>query len=257
MLVVNDDGIFAPGLRAAIRAVQGLGRVTAVAPATQKSGVGRSISLLSPVSIAEVKIEGVKAYAVDGTPVDAVLVGIYGVLKRKPELIVSGINLGENMSCEATTSGTVGAAMEGASQGVASIAVSLHSESRFNEVQPEVKMNHCMEVLRRCAEYVLERGLPEGVDVLNINVPEEHGRGVRVTRLARRMYTTQLRERRDPRGRRYFWIDGEPVRDAEPGTDVHAVRVERCISISPLSLDLTSHAGVESLRELARILEKS
>jgi len=254
--VVNDDGIFSPGLRAAVRAVKGLGRVTAVAPATQKSGVGRSISLLTPVSIAELEIEGVKAYAVDGTPVDAVLVGIYGVLKRKPEIIVSGINLGENLSCEATTSGTVGAAMEGASQGVASIAVSLHSESRFNEVQPEVELEHCAEVLRRCAEYVLDRGLPEGVDVLNINVPEEPVRGARITRLARRMYTTRLQERRDPRGRRYFWIDGEPVRDAEPGTDVHAVRVERCISISPLSLDLTFHPGIEQLDDLTRALEK-
>jgi 5'-nucleotidase len=258
ILVVNDDGINSPGLKAAVKALEGLGEITAVAPATQKSGVGRSMSLFSPVSISQANIDGARAYAIDGTPVDAVIVGMYGVLGEKPDLLVSGINIGENMSCEATTSGTVGAAMEGASQGIPSIAISLHAESRikFEQIQPEVDFTWGIKVLRKCAEYVLARSLPRGVDLLNINVPEEPKGGVRVTRLARRMYTTRLQKRRDPRGRTYFWIDGDPIYDSEPGTDVHAVRVEKCISISPLSLDFTSYANLKDMEELAEILRK-
>ncbi|WP_457555089.1 5'/3'-nucleotidase SurE [Candidatus Pyrohabitans sp.] len=258
ILVVNDDGINSPGLRAAVEALSGLGEITAVAPATQKSGVGRSMSLFSPVSISIARIDNARAFAIDGTPVDAVIVGIYGVLGETPDLLVSGINIGENMSCEATTSGTVGAAMEGASQGVPSIAISLHARGRikFEEIQPEVDFSWGKRVLRRCAGFVLERGLPGGVDLLNINVPERPKGGVRITRLARRMYTTRLQRRRDPRGRTYFWIDGDPIYDSEPGTDVHAVRVEGSISISPLSLDFTSRSGWKDLEDLAELLRK-
>jgi 5'-nucleotidase len=258
ILIVNDDGINSPGIRAAVEAVRGLGEAVVVAPAVQRSGVGRSMSLFSPVSISKGEIGGVEAYSIDGTPVDAVIVGIYGVLKEKPDLIVSGINIGENMSSEATTSGTVGAALEGASQGVPSVAISVHArEEAFVSIQPKVDFSNAREILRKLAEYVLEEGLPRGVDLLNVNIPEElKSREIKITKLAKRMYTTRVQERHDPRGRIYYWIDGDAIYDAEEGTDVHAVRVEGCISITPLKLDFTSYERLGELENLKRFFSE-
>jgi 5'-nucleotidase len=256
ILVVNDDGVNSPGIQAAAEAVKTLGRTVVVAPAVQQSGVGRSISLFSPVTMAEEKIDDLEAYSVSGTPVDAVIVGTYGVLKSPPDLIVSGINIGENLSCEATTSGTVGAALEGASQGIPSIAVSLHvsEKIKFGGQLPGLDFTVSKELLKKLAKHVLERGLPDGVDVLNVNVPVvDDIPPVAITRLARRMYTTRVKERYDPRGRKYYWIDGDPIYEAEEGTDVHAVRVKRCASITPLTLDFTVREvleGIEIIKDI-------
>jgi 5'-nucleotidase len=250
ILIVNDDGIASPGLKAAADALGGMGRIVVVAPAMQQSGVGRSISLFSPVGITRSTALEVEAYSIAGTPADAVIIGIHGILKETPDLLVSGINMGENMSSEATTSGTVGAALEGASQGVPAIAISLHTGKEFSLDEGEgLDFSLAERVLRRLARRVLEKGLPEDVDLLNVNVPygvEEAG--VRITRLARRMYTTRVQERSDPRGRTYYWIDGDAIYDAEEGTDVHVVRVEKCVSITPLKLDLTSMESLRAMR---------
>ncbi len=254
ILVVNDDGVNSPGIKAAVRALKGLGKVVVSAPAVQQSGVGRSISLFTPVSVSRTEVEGVEAYAVSGTPVDAVIVSVYGILERKPDLVVSGINIGENLSFEATTSGTIGAALEAANQSLPAIAISLHSDEKikFEQILPEQDFKLAELLLRELADYVLKAGLPPGVDVLNVNVPErvEETR-VKVTRLAKRMYTTKVQKRRDPRGRLYFWVDGDAVLEAPEGTDVHAVRVENCISITPLSLDFTSHPALDAMKKIA------
>lgn len=258
ILLVNDDGVNSPGIRAALDALMDLGEVTVVAPAVQQSGVGRSISLFTPVSMSKTSIGDHEAYAVSGTPVDSVIVGIYGILKEKPDIVVSGINIGENMSCEATTSGTVGAALEAASQGIPSLAISLHAKEKikFEQIQPDLDFALAKKVLKKAAEFLLENGLGEGVDLLNINVPESaHEPEIRITRLASRMYTTKVRERVDPRGRPYFWIDGDPIYEAEYGTDVHEVRVKNNISISPLTLDLTMHENIKDLIKLKEKLE--
>ncbi|MBU2560645.1 5'/3'-nucleotidase SurE, partial [archaeon] len=204
----------------------------------------------SPVSISKGDISGVPAYSINGTPVDAVIAGVYGILEKPPDLIISGINVGENMSSEITTSGTVGAALEGASQGIPSIAISLHSTEaiKFVEMNYKVDFKAAQNVLKKLAKHVLKNGLPEGVDLLNVNAPTEvKDNEIEITRLARRMYTTSVEERHDPRGRKYYWIAGDPIKDAEVGTDVHTVRVHRRISITPLKLDFTC---VESLQDL-------
>ena len=254
ILIVNDDGINAPGIRAALRAVKGLGKITLVAPATQQSGVGRSISLFEPIRVSEVNIPGCRAYSVGGTPVDAVVVAIYGVMERSPDLLISGINVGENMSTELTTSGTVCAAMEGASQGITSFAVSQQARSdvKFVENQPEMRFKNAEEITRAVASHLLKEGIPSGIDLLNINVPDgkKTPSGVRLTSLAKRMYTTRAERRHDPRGRVYFWVDGDAIVDEAEGTDVHTVRKERKISITPLRLDMTAGKGVEELKPL-------
>ena len=256
ILVVNDDGINSSGIRAAVEAVKGIDKVVVVAPAMQQSGVGRSISLFSPVSISKGEIAGVEAHSISGTPVDAVISGIYGILEEPPDLLISGINIGENMSSEATTSGTVGAALEGASQGIPSIAISMHSMEaiRFVSMEYDIDFSIAQKVLKKLAKFVLENGLPKGVDLLNVNIPTKaKNMDMEITRLARRMYTTSVEERRDPRGRMYYWIAGEPINDAEVGTDVHTVRVDKRISITPLKLDFTSSENLDSLDALKEL----
>ncbi len=253
ILVVNDDGISAPGIKAAVEAVKGIDDVTVVAPAVQQSGVGRSISLFSPVSISKGEVAGVPAYSINGTPVDAVIAGVYGILEEAPDLIISGINVGENMSSEVTTSGTVGAALEGASQGIPAIAISIHSTEaiKFVEMNYDVDFKETQNVLKKLTKHVLKNGLPEDVDLLNVNTPTEiTDKEIEITRLARRMYTTSVEERHDPRGRKYYWIAGEPINDADVGTDVHAVRVHKRISITPLKLDFTSAGSLDDLEVL-------
>jgi 5'-nucleotidase len=256
ILIVNDDGINSPGIRAAAETAKGFGKVVVVAPAVQQSGVGRSMSLFSPVSISKGRIAGVEAYSIDGTPVDAVIVGIYGILQEKPDLLISGINIGENMSSEATTSGTVGAALEGASQGVPSIAISLHAKSEvFTSIEPRVNFTDAKRILGKVSKYVLDEGLPKGVDLLNINIPQKlRSKEIKITRLARRMYTTRVQKRRDPRGRVYYWIDGDAIFDADEGTDVHTVRVEGLVSITPLTLDFTSYEKMGELEKLKKAI---
>ncbi len=157
ILVSNDDGVYASGLQAAAKSVQGLGEVTVAAPSGQKSGVGRSISVFEPLRYAEVNLNGFKAYAVTGTPVDSVIIGIFAILKELPDLVVSGINVGENISTDTvTTSGTIGAALEAASYGIPSIAASIQAVDQGDKFDMHHGSKHSFEVatkvLRRVAD---------------------------------------------------------------------------------------------------------
>lgn len=242
ILLTNDDGLYSPGLKACYEVLKEMGEVFIVTPAVQKSGVGRSISIMEPIRVSEVRVNGMELYAVDGTPTDAVIIGIHEIIGEIPDLVVSGINLGENLSTEAvTTSGTVGAALEAATQGSMAIAISLEMKDvyKFESFSAPADFSSAKKVLERLARNVLEKGLPEGVDVLNVNVPERWNGRYAFTRLARRLYKTRIDTRFDPRGRKYYWIDGIEERSAEKGTDLNALR-EGFVSITPISLDMTS-----------------
>jgi 5'-nucleotidase len=250
ILITNDDGLYSAGLKASYEALKDLGEVYVVAPAVQKSGVGRSISIMEPIRVSEVNVNGMKAYAVDGTPTDAVILGIHKIIGHTPDIVVSGINLGENISTESvTTSGTVGAALEAATQGSAAIAISLEvpDVDKFEFVFKPFDFSFAMKILRMLAEIVIEKGMPEGVDVLNVNIPSKPNGEIEITRLARRLYRTRIEERLDPRGRKYYWIDGTEIEDAEEGTDLHAIRNGK-VSITPLSLDSTAKIDFKMLR---------
>jgi 5'-nucleotidase len=249
ILITNDDGLYSAGLKASYEALKDLGDVYVVAPAVQKSGVGRSISIMEPIRVSKVNVNGMKAYAVDGTPTDAVILGIHKIVGFIPDVVVSGINLGENISTEAvTTSGTVGAALEAATQGSAAIAISLEVPDidKFEFVFKPFDFSFAMKILRQVVETVIEKGMPEGVDVLNVNVPSKPNGEVEFTRLARRLYRTRIEERLDPRGRKYYWIDGTEIEDAGEGTDLHAIRNGK-VSITPLSLDSTARVDFKML----------
>lgn len=250
ILLTNDDGVTSSGLMAAYDALSEVADVTVVAPATQQSAVGRSISIFEPIRVFETRVDGVEMHSVGGTPTDAVVLGLYRVMEEPPDLVVSGINLGENLSTEAvTTSGTVGAALEASTQGVPAVAASaqVRESEKFHHGQLELDMGAAKDLLRDLADSLLTNGFPSGVDVLNLNVPGDFRSGgkTHLTRLARRFFKTDVLERHDPRGKPYYWIDGDHVRDAEPGTDVHTVLERGEASLTPISLDSTSRSSGE------------
>lgn len=257
ILVTNDDGIYASGLRAAARSVEGLGEVTVAAPSGQKSGVGRSVSVFEPLRFASVNLDGQRAYSVMGTPTDSVVMGIFAIMKCLPDLAVSGINVGENISTDTvTTSGTIGAALEAASYGVPAIAASIQVVDQGDKFDThhgtKYSFDIAIKLVRRLASRVLEHGLPEGVDVLNLNVPDgaTEDTDIVITRLARKIFKTSVQERFDPRGRPYYWIDGELIYSDAEGTDVQAIYQEKKISITPLTLDSTSRIDPKEIAPL-------
>ncbi|NPB02517.1 MAG: 5'/3'-nucleotidase SurE [Methanopyri archaeon] len=244
ILITNDDGIASAGLRRAVRVCKEFGDVLVVAPATQQSGVGRSVSLLEPVRVEEIEIEGVEALAISGTPADAVLIGSFAVSDDPPDLVVSGINLGENLSADITTSGTVGAALEAYGNGIPAFAVSQEvrdvSVRLGNGADDDVVDFHLVEEVLRALLEAFEEN-PDWKGILNVNVPEpERWNGkVKVAPLAPTMYEPRIEERYDPRGRRYYWIDGRVVDDPPEGTDL-AELMRGSIVITPLTTDITA-----------------
>jgi len=246
------------GCRRLRRGVQGLGQVVVAAPSGQKSGVGRSVSVFEPLRYVDVNLNGFRAYAVTGTPVDSVVIGIFAIMKGvMPDLVVSGINVGENISTDTvTTSGTIGAALEAASYGIPAIAASLQAIDQGDKFDMHDGARHSFDVassvLRRVASRVLERGLPRGVDLLNLNVPVSatEDTEIVVTRLARKIFKTAVEERFDPRGRAYYWIDGDMICCDEEGTDVQTLYQDRKISLTPLSLDSTARIDFKEIEGL-------
>ncbi|MDD1669954.1 MAG: 5'/3'-nucleotidase SurE [Methanomicrobiales archaeon] len=253
ILLTNDDGIYSAGLWAAYEVLSGFCDVTIVAPATQQSAVGRSISIFEPIRVHDVDLQGVRGIAVEGKPTDAVIIGLYA-LDLRPDLVVSGINIGENLSYESImTSGTVGAALEASNQGTKGIAFSLQVEDqgeKFDDPRCYGKgFASARKIVGEITGEVLRQGFPEDADVINVNIPSCIRGGYEVTRLSRKLFHTGVEKRLDPRGRPYFWINGPLVEDDDEGTDVHAVRKGN-ISVTPITLDCTAHAADATMRRL-------
>lgn len=255
VLLTNDDGVTSAGIWAAYEALSPIADVTVVAPATQQSAVGRSISIFEPIRTYEITMNGVPAYSVGGKPTDAVIIGLYS-LNLAPDLVVSGVNIGENLSYESImTSGTVGAALEASNQGVPSVAFSLQVEDQGDKFDDPSRVTDRFEetkrIVRDVCERVLRDGFPEHADVINVNIPSKVSGGYEVTRLAEKLFHTGVEKRLDPRGRPYYWIDGPLFEDAEEGTDVHAVRMGN-ISITPITLDCTALRAADRLADIFR-----
>lgn len=239
VLVTNDDGVHAPVLQALRAALAPLGRVVVVAPDRDQSATSHALTLHRPFRIQRHETD---LYSVDGTPTDCVITSFYGLLDRRPDVVISGINLGPNMGEDVFYSGTVAAAIEGALQGVPAIAASWAGKLAPDWSEPAA-------FLARLVARLLERGLPRR-HLLNVNLPARpwpEVRGVRVTRLGSRIYHDTLVKKVDPRGRDYYWIGGEdPEWEAIAGTDFHAVH-EGWISVTPMRLDLTADAALAEL----------
>ncbi|MDX1377408.1 MAG: 5'/3'-nucleotidase SurE [Anaerolineales bacterium] len=261
VLLTNDDGIRSPGLWAAAASLSNIGYVTITAPREQSSGMGRSLPNTSDGIIREeqMQVNGQEwsVFAVGGSPAQSVLHGVYEVMKKKPDLVVSGINYGENIASGITISGTVGAALEAASLGIPALAVSLEAHQQYHlSYSPDVKFSVAAEFAARMAHLLLKKKFPPDVKVLKVDIPSDATFETpwELTRISMQRYYEPV-----PPNRR-SWEEpavmgyreaGELETESE-GTDVYAIRVKKVVSVTPLSLDLTSRVDFDELNKLMR-----
>ena len=245
-LISNDDGITASGILAAKKAVDDLCDTYVVAPEQQQSGIGHALTLNEPLRINEHTLrDGSIGYGVTGTPTDAVTLALFEIMDEKPDIMISGINTGFNLGkAELTTSGTIGAAIEAASFNIPAIAISLEvtrDDLKFDTGEVEIDFDFAGKMLKKIAKIILKKGLPEGIDLLNVNIPANPiNEEFEVVTLGKRMYVPIIEKRLDPREKPYYWIGGDPYESDVPGTDGHALRKYQKTTVTPLKIDLTS-----------------
>jgi 5'-nucleotidase len=261
ILLTNDDGIQSPGLWAAAEALSDLGYVTVAAPREQSSGMGRSLPLASDGSIRaetlNVRGKDWTVYAVGGTPAQAVLHGVLEISSRRPDLVVSGINYGENVGDGVSISGTVGAALEGAGLGIPALAVSLEMNSdHFLSYSKEIDFSTAAYFTAYFARLLFEKRFPADVDVIKIDVPCDATRETdwEISRLSRQSYFVPMPPQRksfEEPGKLDFRVD--PNLEKEPhDSDVYVLRGKHKVSVTPLSLDFTSRVDFGDLERLMR-----
>ncbi len=243
ILVVNDDGITAPGIKALIDVMKDLGRVVVVAPDSPQSGMGHAITIGKPLRFDKVDIyEGVEMYRCSGTPVDCVKLAVNSVFKgEKPDLCVSGINHGLNNSINVLYSGTMSAAVEGAIESIPSIGFSL------DDFTLQADFSHCKKYVRELALQVLENGLPAAT-LLNVNFPAGGDlKGIKICRQANAKWAEEFDERIDPHKRPYYWLTGVfQLNDAGEDTDVWALE-HNYVSVVPVQFDMTAYHAMPIL----------
>jgi len=244
IFVTNDDGITAPGLRTLIEVMRGIGRVVVVAPDRPQSGQGHAITVQVPLRMKMIsKEEGYEEYSCNGTPVDCVKLGFKVVLKRRPDILVAGINHGSNSSINIIYSGTMAAVFEGAMTGVPSIGFSLLNYSTNADFNPYRKF------VQEITQTVIEKNLPEGI-CLNVNipcVPENEIKGILACRQAGGTWEEDFDERIDPVGRDYYWLKGVFVKIGN-GEDTDEWALENnYISVVPVHFDFTAHHAISLL----------
>lgn len=248
ILVTNDDGMFAPGIRRLVEITSQMGEVIVVAPNSPQSAKGHAVTLADPLRLNRVKAFGdIEAYECSGTPVDCVKLAKNILLKRrKIDLCVSGINHGSNASINILYSGTISAAMEASIEGIDSIGFSLEDYSLDANFDP------CTPWVTRIIDHVLQNGMLQ-TKLLNINIPHPSLgpiRGMKICRQSEGRWEEEFVEGEDPRGQKFYWLTGNfASRDTGPGTDINALR-EGFISIVPSSHDLTHHIAIPELRSL-------
>jgi 5'-nucleotidase len=245
ILISNDDGIAAPGIAALADEMKKIGEVIVVAPDKQQSAVGHAITMNSPLRVYPFHRDGeMFGYAVDGTPADAVKMGVRFLLReQQPDLVISGINHGSNTAVSILYSGTVSAATEGTILGIPSFAISVTTHG-------EIDFGPAARFAAKLAPEVLRKGLPRGT-LLNVNVPaipEQEIKGVRVTKQSQSIWDDTYEVRRDPANREYFWLTGTmAVTDPDPDTDQVAIH-DGYISISPIHYRLTNEEMFSRMR---------
>ena len=242
VLLSNDDGVHAAGLRALAAAFEG-DEVWVCAPDREQSASSHAISLHRPLRVLEV---APRWHAVDGTPTDAAYMGLNLVLREsRPEVVVSGVNHGPNLGNDVLYSGTVAAAMEAALLGVHAIAVSLAAPPP-HDFAPAARFAVAL-------ARALVASRPAKPVLLNVNVPAGPLRGYRLVRLGKRTYGNEVVEKTDPRGRKYYWIGGEggAVNEDIPGSDCNCVTFERLVAVTPLDLDASHDVAIGTLGALA------
>jgi 5'-nucleotidase len=236
ILITNDDGISAPGIKALEQSLAAVGEVTVIAPDREMSASSQAISLHVPLRVHRIDDHH---YGIGGTPTDSVILALYKILPQRPDLLVSGINPGGNMGENVVYSGTVGGAMEGVVHGVPAFAISLASRK-------DLDFSSAAAFAAQLAKQILEEGLEPGV-CLNVNVPRGEVRGVRITRQSQKISQNLVVEQKDPRGRPHYWLDETiELTEVEPDSDYGAIMAHE-ISITPLQVDRTHYASLHHL----------
>lgn len=244
-LISNDDGITASGILACKKAIEDLCETYVIAPETQQSGIGHALTLYDPLRINEYTLkDGSKGLGVEGTPTDAVTLALFEIMDEKPDIMISGINTGFNIGkAELTTSGTLGAAIESATFGIPTIAISqevTRDDIKFENGDIEVNFDFAEKMLNKLTKIVLKKGLPEGIDLLNVNIPANPSDdSFKIVNLCERMYTPHVEKRLDPRGKPYYWIGGEPYESYESKSDGYALHNLGKTTITPIKIDMT------------------
>ncbi len=243
ILITNDDGIAAPGIKALTEVMHELGEIFIIAPDSAQSGMGHAITINSTLELKHIPgfLGTENAYSCTGTPVDCVKMGIHELMKTRPDLCVSGVNHGSNSSINVIYSGTMSAAVEGGIEGIPSIGFSLCDyswDANFENIKPFIK---------KIALEVLEKGLPEGV-ILNVNFPKtDNIKGIKICRQAKAAWEEEFDKRTNPMGKEYYWLTGKFVNhDNGEDTDEWALANDY-ISIVPVHFDLTAYHAIQQL----------
>ncbi len=277
ILLTNDDGLHSAPFRAFWAGLleAKLGKITVVVPEHEMSAAGKGITLHKPLRIRKlpVKVKGFgyrEAFTVSGTPGDAVTIAMKYIMSSEPDVVVSGINVGDNITLDNIfTSGTIAAALQGTIMGITSSAFSVEMPTGQPSRPVDRFLIHA-KLAARITEWMASKGLPDGIDLLNVNFPytiSEDTR-IRITRLARMKFENYVLERIDTRGNPYYWLGGNPVpvMKKDRGTDLYALMVERSVSITPITLDLSAReidckelnrkrkSALEEIYSLAEIL---
>ena len=245
ILITNDDGITAPGIRTLIEVMKGLGDVVVVAPDSPQSAMGHAITVNSTLFVEKIKVDEGKQmeYSCSGTPADCVKLAVNQILERKPDLCVSGINHGSNSSINVIYSGTMSAAIEAGIEGIPAIGFSLLDYSWNANFEATKKF------VKTIAENVLKEGLPKDV-VLNVNIPNlsnQELKGIKICRQARAYWEEEFDKRKNPQGRDYYWLTGKFVNlDHGEDTDEWALK-NGYVSVVPVQFDLTAHHSIQTL----------
>ena len=245
ILITNDDGIYAPGILQLYKSLKNLGQITVVAPLIEKSAVGHAITISDPLRVVEVERDGTFfGFAINGTPADCVKLGVQCIVENKPDIVVSGINLGPNTATNIIYSGTVSAAAEAIIMGIPAMAVSLTSFTSH-------EFTYAGKIANQLTQEILKNGLPKET-LLNVNVPavlEKEINDIIVTRQGKGRYQEAFDKRIDPNNRTYYWLTGKKMLlDKDKDVDDLAV-MHNNVSITPIHYDLTNYKFLEDLNK--------
>jgi 5'/3'-nucleotidase len=244
VMVTNDDSVGSNGILELARAASKHADAIIVAPEQPQSATALSLTFHKPLRVARVRMEDFECYAVSGSPGDCVMIGVNKVLPRRPDLVVSGINIGDNNTYQdLLASGTVAAALESAITGIPAIAFSMEvsGESMFALEYDQPDFKNAGAIAGEIIRDVLDHGMPQGAEILNVNFPRmvEPHTPIRLTEVGRRKYTDKVLVRRDPRGRPYYWLFGERLSRFPAKTDIAAVATDKDVSITPITLQMS------------------
>jgi len=256
VMVTNDDSVQSNGIIELARAAAKHAEAIIVAPEQPQSATALSMTFHKPLRVTKVRREKFECYAVSGSPGDCVMIGVNKILPRRPDLVVSGINIGDNNTFQdILASGTVAAALESAITGIPAIAFSMEvsGESMFALEYDQPDFTAAGIIAGEIIMDVLENGMPEGAEILNVNFPPkvEPSTPIQLTEVGRRKYKDKVIVRRDPRGRAYYWLFGEKLSRFPAKTDINAVATRRNVSITPMVLRMSGPitGSLEKLRE--------